>query len=151
MRFFRKIAGLLGFSKDESHDVNDEDDDDDGTNYNNRVETHLPRKGFSVPVQVAVDRPQVVPLFIPCRVGDGGLQGLKWYAQQLKIDEDGDIADEFFEEIVTNTGDHQEQDHSMARFEVKYVVRPAKVRNQALSLNGKIQHSVDFQGRVEWV
>lgn len=147
MKLFRKIACFLGFSKDESHDVNDEDDDHTA-DYNNRVETHLPRKGFSVPVQVAVERPQVVPLFVPCSVGDGGLQGLKWYAQRLKIDEDGDIADEFLEEVVTDTNGQQER--SMPRFEVKYVVRPAKVRNQ-VCFNGKIQHSVEFQGRVEWV
>lgn len=34
----------------------------------------------------------------------GGIQGLSWYASNLKHDKEGDIADEFFEETVDHSG-----------------------------------------------
>uniref|UniRef100_A0A5B7AVT1 Uncharacterized protein n=1 Tax=Davidia involucrata TaxID=16924 RepID=A0A5B7AVT1_DAVIN len=149
MKFLRRIAGFLGFAKDEAHEVKDEDEDNPDVN---RVETHLPRKGFSVPVQVPVERAQVGPVVIPCSVGEGGVQGLRWYARRLKIDEDGDVADEFLDEVLpetlSNVGDHN---RPLPRFEVKYSTRSAKVRNQALSLDGKIQQCVEYQGRLQWV
>uniref|UniRef100_A0A5B7AU22 Uncharacterized protein n=1 Tax=Davidia involucrata TaxID=16924 RepID=A0A5B7AU22_DAVIN len=152
MRFLRRIAGFLGFVKDEAHEVKDEDEEDEENADVNRVETHLPRKGFSVPVQVAVERAQVGPVVIPCSVGEGGVQGLRWYARRLKIDEDGDVADEFLDEVLpetlSNVGDHN---RPLPRFEVKYSTRSAKVRNQALSLDGKIQQCVEYQGRLQWV
>ncbi|KAB1215905.1 hypothetical protein CJ030_MR4G028679 [Morella rubra] len=78
-------------------------------------------------------------------------QGLRWYAKRLRIDEDGDIADEFLNEVMeetpTNTEDHQ---RPFPRFEVKYSTRPAKVKNLVLSQEGKIQ-CVEHQGRLQWV
>lgn len=78
MRFFRRIAGILGFAKDDSHDLKNEDEDVDSDNQpSNRVhmqETGLPRRGFSVPVQVAVNRPQPGPILVPSSSGDGGVQ-----------------------------------------------------------------------------
>lgn len=78
MRFFRKIAGILGFAKDDSHDVKNDDDDIDSDNHApDRVhlqETGLPRRGFGVPVQVAVNRPQPAPIIVPSSSGDGGVQ-----------------------------------------------------------------------------
>uniref|UniRef100_A0A5B7ATP9 Uncharacterized protein n=1 Tax=Davidia involucrata TaxID=16924 RepID=A0A5B7ATP9_DAVIN len=149
MKFLRRIAGFLGFAKDEAHEVKDEDEDNPDVN---RVETHLPRKGFSVPVQVPVERAQVGPVVIPCSVGEGGVQGLRWYARRLRIDEDGDVADEFLNEILAETLSSTEDHHRpLPRFEVKYSTRPAKVRNQALSLDGKIQQGVEYQGRLQWV
>ncbi|XP_047328378.1 uncharacterized protein LOC124931848 [Impatiens glandulifera] len=154
MRFLRKIAGFLGFPKDESHDDAKEVNHNnaaDHTDFNNRVQTNLPRRGFSVPVQVPVDRPQIGPVLVPCNVGDGGVQGLKWYAKQLKIDEDGDVADEFIEEMVVRDQQQLQQQLPMPRFQVKHVARHAKVKNQAMSLDGKIRHNVEFQGRLQWV
>ncbi|KAA8525898.1 hypothetical protein F0562_008002 [Nyssa sinensis] len=149
MRFLRRIAGFLGFAKDENHEVKDEDEDNADVN---PVETHLPRKGFSVPVQVAVERAQVGPVVIPCGVGEGGVQGLRWYAKRLRIDEDGDVADEFLDEVLPETLLKTEDHHrQLPRFEVKYSTRPAKVRNQALSGDGKIQQSVEYQGKLQWV
>lgn len=79
------------------------------------------------------------------------IQGLRWYAKRLRIDEDGDIADEFLNEVMeetpTNTEDHQ---RPFPRFEVKYSTRPAKVKNLVLSQEGKIQ-CVEHQGRLQWV
>lgn len=81
MRFLKRVAGFLGFGKDESHEAKEDDDD---VNRNNSDDNHRnrmnvdpihagPRKGFSVPVQVPVERPVVGPILVPCN-GDGGLQ-----------------------------------------------------------------------------
>ncbi|XP_073122367.1 uncharacterized protein [Henckelia pumila] len=113
---------------------------------------HGPRKGFSVPVQVPVERAPLPPLLVPCPEGDGGLQGLNWYARRLRIDEDGDVADEFLDEdspdISTST---EEQNRPLPRFKVKSIMKPAKVKKQELLRNGKIRHLVEHHGRLEWV
>lgn len=81
-------------------------------------------------------------------------QGFKWYARRLKIDEEGDVADEFLDEVlpevktVSMTEDNRHR--SLPTFEVKYNTLPAKVRSQVLS-QGRIQHSVEHQGRLLWV
>ncbi|KAL3845398.1 hypothetical protein ACJIZ3_002801 [Penstemon smallii] len=162
MGLFKRLAGLLGFSRDDDHHHHHEQEDypADGsipspsTSSGAAPAQHLPRKGFSV--QVPVERtppPPPPPLLLPCADGDGGVQGLKWYAKRLRIDEDGDIADEFLEEVVSNTSiNSEEHNRSFPRFEVKYSSRPAKVKNQALFPNGRIQHQVECQpGRLEWL
>ncbi|KAL6979848.1 hypothetical protein U1Q18_021505 [Sarracenia purpurea var. burkii] len=154
MGFLKRVAGFLGFVKDEGHEVRDEGEDDVGAGAST-VETHLPRKGFRVPVQVAVDRPQPGPVLIPCSVGDGGVQGLKWYARRLKIDEDGDVADEFLDEISPAISSPMEDDHlqrqPFPKFKAKYSAQPARVRNQALASDGKVLQRVEYQGRLQWV
>ncbi|KDP29012.1 hypothetical protein JCGZ_19501 [Jatropha curcas] len=161
MRFFKRIAGLLGFVRDEGgHEVKDqqqEDNDEDHRNPHNHHhhqhhETGLPRKGFSVPVQVSVDRPQLGPLIVPSSSGDGGVQGLRWHARRLKIDEDGDVADEFLEEVLPHTSSTVDDHHKpLPRFQVKLSARPAKIKNQVISHGGKIQQCVEYQGRFQWV
>lgn len=85
MGLFKRIAGFLGFAKDDAHELKDDDDDhhhhqhhgDATSQARNQVhmkETGLPRKGFSVPVQVAVDRSHPGPLLAPSDSGDGGVQ-----------------------------------------------------------------------------
>lgn len=154
MRFLRRIAGFLGFVKDEAHEIKEEDDEDldDHSNRPVKEEIRGPRKGFSVPVQVSVERPG--PVLIPCSHNDGGIQGLRWYAKRLRIDEDGDVADEFLDEIRLETSSGLE-DHRrplpLQRFEVKYNARRAKVKKQVMSLDGKIQQCVEYQGRLQWV
>ncbi|XP_059640635.1 uncharacterized protein LOC132282844 [Cornus florida] len=152
MRLLRRIAGFLGFANHESHEVKDENEDnEDHDDVSSRVETHLPRKGFSVPVHVPVERAQVGPVVIPCSVGEGGVQGLRWYARRLRIDEDGDVADEFLEEVLPDTLSSTNDHHRpLPSFQVKYSTRPAKVRNQTL-LDGKIQQHVEHHGRLQWV
>ncbi|XVF52374.1 hypothetical protein PTKIN_Ptkin05aG0013500 [Pterospermum kingtungense] len=158
MRFFRRIAGLLGFARDDAHEVKDQENDHHPNN-NRPVfkETNLPRRGFSVPVQVVVDRPHPAPLLLPCSSGDGGVQGLKWYAKQLRMDEDGDVADEFLDEVLPATSGtaseeyEQKQKKPFPKFEVKYSTRPAKVKTQAMSHDGKIQQCVEYQGKLQWI
>ncbi|KVH89722.1 uncharacterized protein LOC112522208 [Cynara cardunculus var. scolymus] len=156
MGFFKRVAGLLGFGNHDLHEVNK--DDVNGNNDVNPVEeiyhrdySNLPRKGFSVPVQVPVDRAhQIGPVLVPCAAGDGGVQGLGWYARRLKIDEDGDVADEFLDEIfpASNTEVHHNQ---FPRFEVKLNTKSAKARNPRLSREGTVQQYVEFGGRLQLV
>ncbi|XP_057518815.1 uncharacterized protein LOC130799660 [Amaranthus tricolor] len=159
MRFFKKIAGFLGFA----HENKEDQEEDSNFNNNNNLDENRrnrmnvdpiqrgPRKGFSVPVQVPVERHAVGPILIPCN-GDGGVQGLKWYAERLRIDEDGDVADEFFHEVSLETSQVvQDQPRPMPRFQVKSSVRHAKVIQQQLTSDGKFQHLVESHGRLQWV
>ncbi|KAM7493963.1 hypothetical protein LguiB_028572 [Lonicera macranthoides] len=183
MRFFRKLAGLLGFAKNEVKDEDEEEEKDDDADLNNKVEeSNHPCKGFSVPVKVAVpvDRAQLAPIILPCNHGDGGVQyeknscqkifvpvqpscqlgtfkdtisarhsGFRWHAKRLRIDEDGDVADEFFDEVLPET--LFKEDHKPSpSFQLKYSTRPAKVKNQVLSLHGQLQQCVEHEGRLQW-
>ncbi|KAJ7944606.1 Phospholipid hydroperoxide glutathione peroxidase [Quillaja saponaria] len=155
MGFLRKVAGFLGFAKDDHHDAKAEAEDETDDQAPSRVNFHdtgLPRKGFSVPVQVAVERSQIGPLLAPCASGDGGVQGLRWYAKRLRIDEDGDVADEFLDEVLPETlvmtEDHREQ---LGRFKLRHSTKPAKIKSQVLSQDGKFQLCVEHRGRLQWV
>lgn len=79
------------------------------------------------------------------------LQGLSWYAKRLRIDEDGDVADEFFDEVPKESLalviDHRK---TTANFKVKYNTMPVKVKTQVLS-DGKLQQCVEHQGKLQWV
>lgn len=81
MRFFKRLAGFLGFVKDdgtnEARDQHHQDSEGQNQHQHQQArfrETGLPRQGFGVPVQVAVDRPHVGPVLVPCNSGDGGVQ-----------------------------------------------------------------------------
>ena len=79
---------------------------------------------------------------------------MKWYARRLKIDDDGDVADEFFDEIlpVQSPGKEDEHPHQpFPRLQVKCNARPAKVRNQRLTRDGKVLQRVEHLGRLQWV
>ena len=81
MGLFKKIAGLLGLSKDDVHESKDEGDDesDDQSRLQHRFkDVGIPRKGFSVTKQVVVDRPHLRPVLAPSTSGDGGVQVLNY-------------------------------------------------------------------------
>ncbi|KAG2249422.1 hypothetical protein Bca52824_089050 [Brassica carinata] len=156
MGFLKKLAGVFGFGqeavKNEEDDTVIDSGDGDKRRENNQPrfrETRLPRKGFGVPVQVAVERSQLGPVLQPCSAGDGGIQGLRWYTKRLRVDEDGDVADEFLEEGDKPT--NAEDDHSsktMPRLEAKRKTKPAKVRRLVVSSDGKLKQCIEHQGRL---
>lgn len=77
---------------------------------------------------------------------------MRWYAKRLRIDEDGDVADEFLEEVLEDTRSRTEEHHRQyPKFELKYTTKPAKITSLALSTAGKIQHRVEHQGKLEWI
>nr|XP_043612576.1 myb-like protein P [Erigeron canadensis] len=164
MGWKRWMAGFLGFGNHESnhndnHIHNDPNNNSDidhhqqqeeeleeevNHNYNNNASNYIKsnRKGFSVPVQ------QIGPVFLPCRPGDGGLQGLGWYTKRLRVDEDGDVAEEFFDEVFAETTSSTEAHHKhYPKFEVKVNTKSAKARNPVLSREGTIQQVVEYRGR----
>ena len=63
------------------------------------------------------------------------------------MDEDGDVADEFLDEVFPDMSSSREN----RRFEVKSSTRPAKVKSQALSQDGRIQQRVEYRGRSVWI
>ncbi|XP_076948918.1 uncharacterized protein LOC143621358 [Bidens hawaiensis] len=157
MRFFKRIVGYLGFG---NHEVNKDDEIDQNNNNVNahnhhpssvdQDHSHLPRSGFKVSVPVPVDKPhQIGPVLVPCPAGDGGVQGLQWYTRGLKIDEDGDVADEFLEEVFSETAENAVK--TWSTFEVKLTAKPAKARNPCLSREGMVQHTVKYHGRLQLV
>ncbi|KAG8378085.1 hypothetical protein BUALT_Bualt08G0101300 [Buddleja alternifolia] len=164
MGFFKRLAGLLGLAREEDQHQQQDDAVSNGGIPSPLAAAvaaaaaaqgpaqNLPRKGFSVPLQVPVERAPQAPLLVFCDAGDGGIQGLRWYARRLRIDEDGDVADEFLDEVLPDTSMRmEEQAKPLPKFQVKYSTRPAKVRNLALLPNGRIQHLVEWQGRLEWI
>ncbi|PKI46892.1 uncharacterized protein LOC116205644 [Punica granatum] len=158
MGLFRKIAGLFGFGKDDVNKDEEEDEEGGGEEEDrnrgaaNFQPTGLPRKGFGVPVQVPVERSNPGPVLVPCNSGDGGVQGLRWYAKRLRIDEDGDVAHEFLDEVLPEVSSgSEEHKRQFPKFQVRYSNRPAKVKEQVMALDGRIQHCVEHQGRLQWV
>ncbi|GAA0176160.1 peroxidase [Lithospermum erythrorhizon] len=153
MGLFKKFAGFLGLSKDEELE-NRQQNAESNTNsspspsnlppFANNNNININRRGFSVPV----DRG---PVLVQCSPIDGGIQGLRWFARRLKIDEDGDVADEFFEEVLPAIQDSMDAHIPVRKIEEKFVARPAKVRKQVLSPEGKLQHCVENQGRLQWI
>jgi hypothetical protein len=81
-------------------------------------------------------------------------QGFRWYTRRLRIDEDGDVADEFLDE-VTPEGPMSSDAGSSAvgRFQVKYTTNPTSLlpRKQVVAIDGDIRHSLEHQGRLRWV
>lgn len=77
------------------------------------------------------------------------IQGLAWYAKCLRVDEDGDVAEEFLEEVIpevqTSTTDHSKP---FPRFQINNRNRPAKVENQVILQEGKLQQCIKHQGRL---
>ncbi|KAL0692908.1 hypothetical protein Bca4012_060088 [Brassica carinata] len=145
MGFLKKLTGIFGFGHNDGggHGVAARDEDGDVGDHIGTVsedggkrrednqprfrETGLPRRGFGVPVQVAVERSNPGPILQPCAASDGGVQGLRWYSMRLRIDEDGDVADEFLE------------DHNCKPLPRKSKTKAAKVRGLVISSDGKLQ------------
>ncbi|KAL1200664.1 hypothetical protein V5N11_019849 [Cardamine amara subsp. amara] len=157
MGFFKKLAAVFGFTQEEVKNEEDDTEIDSGDGDKRKEdtqprfrETGLPRKGFGVPVQVAVERSHLCPLLQHCAAGDGGIQGLSWYTKRLRVDEDGDVADEFLEEAEKQT--NAEDDHNcintMPKLQIKRKTKPAKVRGLVVSSDGKLQQCIEHQGRL---
>lgn len=86
MGLFRRIAGFLGIGNhdhDSKDAAADEHDVHPGTTPYRVRETGRPRKGFSVPAKVVVDRHHLPPVLTPSTSGDGGLQVLPFSSFQF--------------------------------------------------------------------
>ncbi|KAK1261585.1 hypothetical protein QJS04_geneDACA008796 [Acorus gramineus] len=153
MGFLRRIAAVLGFVRgDDNHGIDGSGDSEEEDRTDREAILRRHRKGFSVQVPVAVDRHLAGPVIAPCNPGEGGVQGLKWYANRLRMDEDGDIADEFLDEVFPDqfTMDNQRH-HHFPKFQSRRVTQPAIVRGQTISTDGNVRQSVVQNGLLRWV
>ena len=66
------------------------------------------------------------------------LQGLQWYAEKLKMDEDGDVAQEFLSETITS---HSDSDNH--NLEVKIPAKPIRLKGPLCILNGNVYQYVE--------
>ncbi|XP_031481988.1 uncharacterized protein LOC116252078 isoform X2 [Nymphaea colorata] len=160
MGLFRKIASLFGIIRDDGHDRDGgggrRHHDPDGVNPNVGVNARS-NGGFGVKVPVTVERAYQGPVITQCDHGEGGVQGFRWYAKRLRIDEDGDVAEEFLEEVLPESSSQAAMDstpsksQSQSRFIVRRSSRPARVKRQAIVQDGNILQCVDFNGTLIWV
>lgn len=142
MGFFRRIGTILGFSKEDGHAVVEEIEGKVGD-----TTQPLPARRFRVQVPVAAEKPSLGPVVVPCSLGEGGVQGFRWYSRRLRIDEDGDVADEFLDEILPPAHSGESNPGGVhPRFEVKYTTRPAPVRKQVVAIDGNVHPCVDYHG-----
>ncbi|XP_020091399.1 uncharacterized protein LOC109712314 [Ananas comosus] len=159
MRFLRRIAGIFGLGRDDAAHNEGSDGAGEGGGDDRAAEGAARRRGFSVQVPVAVDRSAAAggggPVLVPSDLGDGGVQGFKWYTRRLRIDEDGDVADEFLDEILPEISSDSSRTQIAAapKFQVKYNTRPIAlaVRKQTVAPNGNIYQSLEHQGQLKWV
>ncbi|KAL6629766.1 hypothetical protein ACP70R_029531 [Stipagrostis hirtigluma subsp. patula] len=163
MRFLRRIAGFLGISRDDADHPDAHASAAAAELPQDRAAAaaaaaaavagaHGTRRGFSVQVPVAVERQGPRPVLAPCPQGDGGVQGFRWYTSRLRIDEDGDVADEFLDEVVPESSANNDAS-PVGRFQLNYRTRPAApaMRKQIIAVDGDIRHSLEYQGQLRWV
>lgn len=79
------------------------------------------------------------------------LQGLDWYVNHLRMDEDGDLADQFLDEVSSEKPEGHAVDHhkTQARFKPNNATKSVRVKKQIL-LDGKIIPQIveSHQGRL---
>ncbi|OEL31378.1 hypothetical protein BAE44_0007603 [Dichanthelium oligosanthes] len=88
-------------------------------------------------------------LYAPCLF----IQGFRWYTRKLRMDEDGDVADEFLDEVILESSMINNAASPVGRFQVKYTTKPASLalRKQIVAVDGDILHSLEHQGQQRWV
>lgn len=77
------------------------------------------------------------------------IQGLTWYAKRLRVDEDGDVAEQFLDEVLPEMPTSTTDNHKpFPRFQINNRNRPAKVENQVILQEGKLQQCIEHKGRL---
>ncbi|KAI5079217.1 hypothetical protein GOP47_0006888 [Adiantum capillus-veneris] len=131
--FLKRIFGHFGFFKD------------DNRHADQSAETSPPAP-FGAKRVVKGRVP--VPVVSECTPGAGGVQGLQWYAEKLMMDEDGDVAQEFLKEVVSQPSCGGSG--SSSNFEVKSPAKPVKLKGPLCTLNGNVHQSVESSSGVHW-
>jgi len=76
------------------------------------------------------------------------VQGLTWYAENLRADDDGDVAQEFLEEVLpseTQGGPHNKKSRLLV-FETVLHTKPVKLKGPVRIQDGNVHQSVEFSG-----
>ncbi|KAI0500853.1 hypothetical protein KFK09_019071 [Dendrobium nobile] len=113
--------------------------------------TRRPTQGFGLQVPAASKKPSAGPIVVPCSFGEGGVQGFSWYCRQLRVDDDGDVADEFLDEVLSPMSFGEQDQAAHSRFEVKYATKPALIKRQAITVNGDVHPCMEYHGMLRWV
>ena len=79
-------------------------------------------------------------------------QGFRWYTRRLRIDEEGDVADEFLDEVIPENSMNNDAS-PVGRFQVKYNTKPSStaLRKKIVAIDGDIRLSLEHQGQLRWV
>jgi len=140
---FKRFLGRLGlFAKEE----NNEKQQQPPASVNGCVK---PPQGSSVRTAMPADSVLQGPVVYQCSSGDGGVQGFRWYSQKLRVDEDGDVAEEFLNEVLPDlTGSDDSKE--VPRLKVNQSTKPAKLRSDMSTENGNVYQKVEHAGRLRW-
>eukprot|EP00252_Welwitschia_mirabilis_P017545 TRINITY_DN38851_c0_g1_i1.p1 TRINITY_DN38851_c0_g1~~TRINITY_DN38851_c0_g1_i1.p1 ORF type:complete len:158 (-),score=30.97 TRINITY_DN38851_c0_g1_i1:156-629(-) len=137
-RLVRKFLGFFGLShKDEQNDRR-----------RSHQSPNLPNEEDKAPDDGATDRKPAArepsecvrqgPVICECFPWeDGGVQGLKWYTQKLHVDEDGDYAEEFLSEVVTDVTGY-EGSAKVSRFQINTNTVPVKAASRVVVQKGNV-------------
>uniref|UniRef100_A0A1D1YIK7 Eye-specific diacylglycerol kinase n=1 Tax=Anthurium amnicola TaxID=1678845 RepID=A0A1D1YIK7_9ARAE len=149
MGFLRRMASILGFLHGAADDGDGGEDDGRAAGKGEaQSPTPAARKGFGVQVPVPAPRPQAGPVLVPCDPGEGGVQGLKWYGKRLRVDEDGDVADEFLDDLLPKEALGMDNHRVLPTFKLRHSTQPAAVRDQIIVADGSVRHIVEHKGRL---
>eukprot|EP00250_Pteridium_aquilinum_P024357 c28967_g1_i1 orf=383-802(-) len=130
--FFRRLFGHFGHFgvfKDDNHQEEQS------------AEEATPSAFIATRSVFKEQRRALAPVVSQCTPGAGGVQGLQWYAEKLMMDEDGDVAQEFLNEVILQPPAGGTRNSS--NFEVKLPTKPVKLKGPLCTLNGNVHQSIE--------
>lgn len=134
--FFKRVFGHFGLFKD---------------NHLEQQSAEIPPSGFPDATRRSVLKEKgrfLAPVISQCTYGAGGVQGLQWYAEKLMMDEDGDVAQEFLNEVIPQPPVNGTCNSS--NFEVKLPTQPVKLKGPLCTSNGNVHQSIESSTGVHW-
>ncbi|GLJ22392.1 hypothetical protein SUGI_0421510 [Cryptomeria japonica] len=154
--FIKKILGHLGFIKEDNNENQQHQQQQQphhhqhhhhyqGPSVNNTVDS---RQGFKMKVAVPTETAPQGPVVYQCWGNDGGVQGFGWYTQKLQADEDGDIAEEFLNEVLPDVRGRDDL-RVRPRLEVKHSTKPVTLKGPVISMNGNVHPCVEHAGKLQ--
>ncbi|KAG6509893.1 uncharacterized protein LOC121974731 [Zingiber officinale] len=145
MGFFGRIASFFGLTRDDG-------EEDEAATARFATGRSGTGRGIAVQVPVATELPSLGPVLLPCDPGEGSVQGFNWYTSRLRMDEDGDVADEFLCEVVDDNPTTKSQSRP-PKLRVNYNTRhiSTAMRRQVVIADGNIYQALEQQGRLQWV
>ncbi len=76
-------------------------------------------------------------------------KGLTWYSERLRVDDDGDIAEEFLSEVLPSGFGNRSR---RARFESsRQQTRPVTLKGHVCTHDGNVHQIVETSGKSTWV
>ncbi|CAM6094415.1 unnamed protein product [Calypogeia fissa] len=133
--FIRKLFGHFGAKKDHAHRKPEVRSEEGGR--------------CGVRVSVAAETAIHVPVVSRSAYGNGGVQGLTWYTEKLRVDDDGDVAQEFLSEATPECVDADHQG-TPPRLESVVQTKPAILKGPVCTQNGNVHQDVERPSEHLW-